>query len=127
MINITLGELIDAQPTLVKLSNAKMPIVASYKLAKIIEQVDDELQNFYSAREKAILNYCDKTEENTPVTDEHGNYLIKDEKKEELNKEIFELAAVEVELIGEQISISSIEGITISPMEIMTIRKLICE
>lgn len=84
-----LKNIVEALPALQKLASEDLTIKTLYKVKKLMERLDKEIEFYNSERNKAIEQLC-KLENGT-------KYTIPDENREALNKRLQELLDVTVE------------------------------
>ena len=116
MIKTKLQALVRAKDAFAKLSSIELPLKTSYKLAKIIRQVNDELVLFDEQR----LNLCKKY--GTYITEENS-YSIPPDKMPEFSNEYSELLSVEVNLDAERVMLPA--ELSITPADILNLSDFI--
>jgi len=104
----TLRELWDSREVLEKLADQKFPAKVSYKLMKIISQINKELQPFAVARKSLYEKYGEK---------KGDAIVILDDNKEAFTKEIGELESMKVE-IKFDVTIEELAPAELTPSEI---------
>lgn len=116
MIKTNLQTLVRARDAFAKLSSVEMPSKTSYKLAKIIRQVNDELVLFDEQRLKLCKKY------GAYITEENS-YSIPPDKMPEFSSEYSKLLSVEVNLISEKVMLP--ETLSITPADILNLSDFI--
>jgi len=124
-MKLTNSILLNSTKVLSILSQKQLPIKVSFIIARNVSKIDAELKIYNDERQKLILKYCEKDENDKIVEDENKQIKLKDECKEEWSKDIQELLSIENEVDIVKFSIDKIEGINISPSEIMQISYMI--
>ncbi len=101
-----LKNIVEALPALQKLASEDLTIKTLYKVKKLMERLDKEIEFYNSERNKAIEQLC-KLEGGT-------KYTIPDENREALNKRLQELLDVTVEPPIESLVIFTDENMRLS-------------
>ena len=114
MIKISLNEIIVLTPLLKELLNSSFDSSSSFKIGRLIRELDKELELFDISRKKIIDKYG--------LRDSQGNFLtennqIKITNPEECNREMQELLSTTIEIYSEKIPISCFENIKITPTQ----------
>lgn len=126
MITITLEELVSSQTSLQKISSMQLPIAVSFKLARGIKQINEELKEFYEAQKKIGEKYGERDERGELKIDtKTGNIPISSEKQQEFQAELNALLAVEVKLNMDPININELESLNMSAQELYWLDKFI--
>jgi len=118
MIEITVQEMIDSIDVLKEINNKKMPAKTAYQFARIIREIEKELQSFQDARSKLIEHFGKKDDTGKLIEDENGNIEIFLEKQEQFKKEIEDLMQSKIQINCEQINLEDILDNKFSPAEI---------
>lgn len=122
-MKITNNQMVNSIPNLKTLSQKQLPIQVSYKIAKNIRNIEQDLVIYERERQKLVDRYAEKDTEGKPKVNDNGNYVIKD--KLNWNKDILELLNFETDVEIEKIDIKELDGVEISPGELMTIDYMI--
>ena len=130
-IKATVGELFAAVPALQRLMQARMAAPVAYRVARLGRSVEDALKPAEEQRQRlaeALRAAVEEArqEEGLAVTNEGGAAVPLSAageakvaaRQEELNAELAELLAVEVEIDGERIGLASLGGVEIAPGEL---------
>jgi hypothetical protein len=125
-MKIKLNEILLAKPGFEELiENKSIPIIMSYRLNKLIPQLNKELESFEKAKEELFKKYGEKK------TDEDGKevYEIIPENTSVFYNELSTLANEEIEIIFTPMDISkvmnqeSLQNLNISPKNFAGIEK----
>lgn len=116
MIKIKLHTLVEAKEPLQNLSTKELPLKTSYKLAKAIKRINDELVFFEEERFKLCKKYGKFVEQN-------NTYEVEDANMPEFKKEYIELLNIEVELDCERVSLP--DTISIKPIDLLVLDGLV--
>ena len=90
-------KLVNAVESLNKLSDLLLPAKESFKLAKLIGEIEPNILNYNEQRNKLLMKYGDTTD--------RESYSIRQEEKAQFIQEIQELGAIEIDLNFEKIKI----------------------
>lgn len=112
-----LKNIIEALPALQKLASEDLTIKTLYKVKKLMERLDKEIEFYNSERNKAIEQLC-KLEDGT-------KYIIPDENREALNKRLQELSDVSVEPPIEPLVIFTDENIRLSYKDLKALEGIV--
>lgn len=118
-MKITLGELLNGKPALEKLVNLEISIKTAYKLSRIINKLNNELQNFEDQRQKLVSKYGEP--------EENGNVIVTQENMEAFSNELNELINLEIELAYEPVSLEELGDVKMRASELMLIDKFVTE
>ena len=125
MIEMTLGEIVQAAPTISSIMEEKTKARTAFLIARIAKKVKEECDLFDEAREKLIYKYGEKDSSGELVHDYKGNYHIQKEDIAVFNQEMQQLLATKIELEIDYITLEDLEDLSISPKEILAIEKMI--
>lgn len=117
-MNIKLEKIVLSKDTLVKVLNQDFPIVISYKLSKIVDKINKEIQIFEENRVKLVKKYGEEVKE---------GFKVKEENIEVYAKELSELLDIEIQIEIPIITIKDLEGCKLSPLELIQLSWLIKE
>lgn len=112
-MNTTINQLLTARDTLSRLAERTLPVKQSYRLAKLIKAVNDEMSVYDSERIKLCEKYG-------TLNQEQKQYDIND--KESFVRESTELLNQEVELDVKPIDITELE---LSAQDILNIEPFV--
>lgn len=119
MVKVKLIDIVNSREALSNLMNEKLPMVVSYKLAKIFKAVAPELDILEQQRQKMIRDLGE------PIDEEDGAWRVKRENESKFQKEFELLLKEEVELDFDPVPVSVFEAlddeISITPMELAKI------
>lgn len=118
-MELTIGELREAQGALVKILVTEQPFKLAYRLKKIIGKVEAELREIEAVRVKMVEKYG-KVQPN-------GGLKVTDENLETFNKEMKEINEMQTSLDVQPIPLELLEGVRLSPLEVMRLEKFIEE
>lgn len=116
-ITVTLGEMVNAENALNKLGDTDLAVASSFKLAKILKRVAEELE-FMSIQRKKILDKYGK-----PDADNKYYEIPKDKQSEAIEK-LNELMSVAIDIPIERISLSE-EKIKLTAKEFLALEPFV--
>lgn len=123
MIVIKMEDVLNAIPFLKEISNKSFKGAISFKIGRIIRELNKELELFENARQKIIDIYA--------IRDANGQILM-DEKNQikltnfnSFNKELQELLNTTIEINVEKIPISVFDNIEITPTQAIFLEAII--
>jgi len=91
-------EVVQNNPVLRNLAESKdVPVRISFRLARVLKALDENLKIYLSAKQKLIEKYCKRDEKGEPIV-ENNQYTIPPDNLETFQKEYFELLALEIDL-----------------------------
>lgn len=111
----TIEKILDAREILSRLAVKALPVKQSYRLAKLVKAVNDELSVYDGERIKLCEKYGTLDKDN-------GVYKFEGENREKFNADINVLLSQEVELDVKPIDISNLE---LSAQDIISIEPFI--
>ena len=128
-LNLSNERIVNTINTLGKLNNVQLPIKVSYAISKNVNKIENELKVYNTEKAKLIDKYGVKDEEDKLIADEYGNVNIKEEHKEDWNRDIKKLLSIENEIDIHMIQLDNLlnSNYYISPAELTTIDFMIEE
>ena len=115
-MNVTIATLINATPVFSKITNKELSPAVSFRLVKLIKEINVELEIFEKEKEKLLKKYGKKNDDDS--------YTILDENKDSWNKDITELLSLNVDITAEKVNLAN-EDIKISPADMMKIEEFV--
>ena len=128
-IKLTNERIVNTTNTLGKLNNSQLPIKVAYAISKNVNKIESELKIYNTEKAKLMDKYCEKDEEGKLKADEYGNVNIKEEHREDWNRDIKELMSIENEIDIHMIQLDDLlnSNYNISPAELSAIEFMIAE
>ena len=128
-LNLSNEKILNTINVLGKLNNSQLPIKVAYAISKNVNKIESELKVYNSEKARLIDKYGVKDEEDKLIADEYGNVNIKEEHKEDWNRDIKELLSIENEIDIHMIQLDDLlnSDYSISPAELATIDFMIEE
>ena len=126
MINLLVYDIFNIQEEIGKLFQAEMPFALSYRVSRLVRDIEPEYKIAQETRAKIVQKYCSKDENGAPALDASGkNLLISPENIEKYNEEMTGLLNTEIEIACDKLPESVTEYITIRPSSVESIAKII--
>lgn len=116
MINVTVGQIVNAIPVLNKLVGENFMGRKAFIIARLVREINKEGETFETARVELIKKYGEKDENGELIVTE-GNVHIPIEFLTICNEELAKLQDTEVEINAEKISIEWLEEINLTLAE----------
>lgn len=125
MIILTLKEIFNAVPFLREISNKEFPSSTAFKIARLIRELDKEIELFEIERTKIIYKNCEKDNNGNPVLLEGGNIKLLEHKIEEATTELNTLFKNQVEINAEKIPILAFNSIELTPEQAINLEAIV--
>ena len=126
MINVTLEQIANSINVLKTLSQQTLNARLSYKLGKIIIEVENEYNALQRTRMEIIGKYSQKDEDGKIIQND-GQITILPEYVEQAQKELTELLETETSLNALPLKIDELESYTFSPADMIVLMPFIEE
>ena len=127
MINITINDMLNSQNVFREIANMPIKMRTSFAIARIIRNLETELETFEKTRQELIQMYGEKNDDGSLKINEDGNIIIASENIEKYNKEIQDLLNEEITIAAEPLRIEDMEYIELTPTQAYMIEKFIKE
>ena len=125
MITLTLNEIFNAAPFLKEISTKDFPGIIAFKIARLIRELDKEIELFDIERNKIIYKYCEKDQNGNPVLLENRNVKLFQDKIEEATTELNTLLKNQVEINAEKVPISVFDSIGLTPEQAFNLEAIV--
>lgn len=114
--------------TLSTFADQKLPIKLSYKIMKIMTNLEGEIE-FYRNRLQQLLDECAlKNDNGVMITTNDGNGVeIKPDKLEYFNNQYIELHEMPIEIDDFKFTLEELESLELSPKQLYTLQDFIVE
>ena len=122
MINISLNEIITLVPLLKELINNSFDSSLSFKIGRLIRELDKGLELFVKSRNDIFNKYGLRDSQGNFITE---NNQIKTSEPEKCNSEIQKLLETKIEIYAEKIPISAFDNLKITPSQAITLDLII--
>lgn len=122
-MQVTLKQVIDSLPGLREIAELKLPGVVSFKLAKVLRELEQHMQDYQKAREKVFET------NGATMSDDGRQWLLPNDAtlRDHINQENEELLEATVEINADRVPLSSLQESKISPQALMNVEWLIDE
>lgn len=125
MITMTLNDIFNAVPALREISAKEFPGSVTFKIARLIRELDKEIQLFDEERSKIANKYGEKDENGNLVIQEGGNIKILDNKIQDCNEELQALFNTQVEINANKLPIDIFDSIEMTPTQAMNLEAIV--
>lgn len=125
MITLTLNDIFNAVPALREISTKEFPGSTTFKIARLIRELDKEIQLFEEERMKIANKYGEKDEEGNLIPQENGTIKIPDDKVQECNEEFQALFNTQVEINANKLPIKIFDSIEMTPTQAMNLEAIV--
>ena len=125
MITMTVNDLMNVVPVLREMAEKPFKGAITFKLARLMREIDKEMTLFEESRQKLAEKYALRDDNGQIVLTEDGNIRLQEDKVQECNEEMISLLTTEVEINADKISASAFDNIEIAPNQAIAIDILI--
>lgn len=125
MIKMTITEILNVVPVLQEMSNKSFPGATSFKIARLMRELDKEIQLFDKQRNEIAYEFGEKDASGQLVFNEEGNIKIIESKIEECNEKLSSIINTEIEINADKLSYSSIENADFTPSQALALEPII--
>lgn len=102
-----------------KIKANNLPIKTSYKMIKLIRQLEPERKFYWEKVQEIINEYAEKDENSNPVVlEQNGGVKIKEGHIDKCQEELFNLMNLDVELADVYFLIDELESLSLSAQEL---------
>ena len=122
MIKMTVNDLMNLIPILKELMNSNFNGSLAFKIARLIRELDKEIELVDSLRKKIVDKYS-KKDANGRFMVENGQIVVTD--KEKCNIELQELLTTKIEFYIEKIPVSCFDNIPITPAQALSLELIV--
>ena len=125
-MKLEVHEALQIKRILMPLTEQKMPIKTSYKMMKLISNIEKEGEFFDQQLKKLLEEYAIKDDKGQ-VDFHDGRVAIEKGKEDTFYKELEELNSIEIEIPELKFSIEELDNLEISPKDLYLLDKIIEE
>lgn len=127
MIKIKLQNLNQSIQTLSKedIFSISLEGKTSFKIARILKELENEYSIFQKSRQNLILKYGEKDENGNLITDDKGNFKIPKNNVNDFSRELDDLLETEIELNANYIDLDEIEDANFTIGQMMALNNFI--
>ncbi len=105
-VSFTLGELVNARPSLMKLFNADLPVKMAWSLSKTIKSIEAELNHYEEQRQGLVKKYSGDSKE--VPQDKMTSFLSDFKTLQEIKVEV-EVTPIRVDALADSVKFSSVD------------------
>lgn len=116
MIELTIYEMINAEPVLNKLLNVSFNGKKAFVISRLLKQIADEEKMYNEARVEILKKYADKDENGNPIV-VNDDISMTTEARECAVKEIEELLSTKIQINSNKIPLEWLEDVEMTPLE----------
>lgn len=125
MITMKITDILNVVPTLQEMANKSFPGATSFKIARLMRELDKEIQLFDKQRTEIAQEYGEKDASGQLVLTEEGNVKIIESKIEECNEKLSSIFNTEIEINADKLSYSTIEGANFTPSQALSLEPIV--
>lgn len=114
-----LKQVIDMAEPIADLIEQKLPFQTAYKISKIAEIIETN-QKFWQSKLQQIFDQY-------AIPDENGEKRIAPAQRENFNEQAKQLGEVEIDDISTFLTFSDLEGVELTPREVLLLKPIITE
>ena len=116
MITVSLEEILSALPAIEKLSDLSFNGADAFEIARLIRELDKEVQLFNQKREELVNKYCERDKEGN-ILIEDNNVHIKSEYIQQYNDTLQDMLKVQIDINVAPLSIGILKNVMLSPKQ----------
>ena len=125
MIKTTIGEILNVTPILRELLAKPFKGPITFKIARLIRELDKENSLFEESRASLINKYGLRNDEGELIFSAEGAVKLQEDKISDCNEELTNLLSTSVDINAETIPIDAFENIEISPAQAIVLETFI--
>ena len=125
MIKTTINEILNVTPVLRELAVKPFKGAMTFKIARLIRELDKETALFEESRSKLAGKYGVRNENGELDISEEGTIKLQEDKINECNEELTNLLLTEVEINADALPANAFDDIEISPIQAMALEAFI--
>jgi len=122
MIKVTIEEILNAIPALKMLKEQPVNGIIAFKIARILREVNKEVELFEQERQKLIEAFCYRDENGRPIIKDN-NIKIDPKFINEFNNKIKEMLTNEIEINATQLPLNILENVTLTAEQVFSLEK----
>ena len=125
MIKTTINEILNVTPVLRELAVKPFKGVTTFKIARLIRELDKETTLFEESRAKLAEKYGVRNENGELDVSEEGTIKLQEDRINECNEELTNLLLTEVEINADALPATAFDEIEISPVQAIALESFI--
>ena len=118
-------DILNVVPTLQEMANKSFPGATSFKIARLMRELDKEIQLFDKQRTEIAQEYGEKDASGQLVLTEEGNVKIIESMIEECNEKLASIFNTEIEINADKLSCSAIEWADFTPSQALSLEPIV--
>lgn len=125
MIKLTINDLLNVIPILRELANKPFKGAITFKIARLIRELNKEATLFEESRRVLIEKYGVRKEDGSFEVLEDGTIKLQEDQIQECSEEMNTLLNTEIEINADKIPAETFDNIEISPSQIIILESLV--
>lgn len=125
MIKLTINDLLNVIPILRELANKPFKGAITFKIARLIRELNKEATLFEESRRVLIEKYGVRKEDGSFEVLEDGTIKLQEDQIQECSEEMNTLLNTEIEINADKIPAETFDNIEISPSQIIVLESLV--
>lgn len=125
MIKTTINEILNVTPVLRELAVKPFKGAMTFKIARLIRELDRETALFEESRVKLAEKYGVRNENGELIISEEGTIKLQEDKINECNEDLTNLLLAEVEINANSLPANAFDDIEISPIQAIALEAFI--
>ena len=125
MITMKITDILNVVPTLQEMANKSFPGATSFKIARLMRELDKEIHLFDTQRTEIAPEYGEKDASGQLVLTEEGNVKIIESMIEECNEKLASIFNTEIEINADKLSYSAIECADFTPSQALSLEPIV--
>jgi uncharacterized membrane-anchored protein len=128
MMTVKLKDAVESTDILRQLAGVKLKGRAAFNVAKMLKQLEDELNLFNETRTKLIQQYADKDENGElKINPDTNEYMFSDENMNKFVEEINGVLNGEIEVNANKLRLEDLEDSDFTPVQMMALEAFVEE
>lgn len=128
MMTVKLKDAVESTDILRQLAGVKLKGRAAFNVAKMLKQLEDELNLFNETRTKLIQQYADKDENGElKINPDTNEYMFSDENMSKFVEEINGVLNGEIEVNANKLRLEDLEDSDFTPVQMMALEAFVEE
>ena len=122
---MTITEIFNVVPILQEMANKSFPGATSFKIARLMRELDKEIQLFDKQRSEIAQEFGEKDASGQLVLTEEGNIKIIESKIKECNEKLASIFNTEIDINADKLSYFLIEDAEFTPSQALSLEPII--
>lgn len=121
MIKVVLNDILNATETFKVIMQQSVKGSTAFKIARLVRELDKEMQTFNDERQKLFQKYAEKDENGELIVDENNLIKFPPENVQTINDELNALLETELEINADKLPLSAADQFELTPQDMMNI------